>query len=58
MQGKSLSDEIELKIYNIRKKERLTYKQLAARFNLSTNSIGPIIKRVQKRKDNQNHDYS
>ena len=58
MQGKKVPEKIELKIYNIWNEENLTFKQLAARFNLSTNSIGPIIKRVQKRKDNQNHDYS
>jgi len=58
MIGKKILPEDEIKIYNLRKDEGLTYKQIATRFNLNISHIGPVIRRVQQRKDNQKHDYS
>lgn len=58
MQGKKVPFENEEKIYSLRNDEGLTYKQIASRFGLNARHLSTIIRRVQKRKDNQQHDYS
>ena len=49
MQGKHFSEEIKMKIYKIRINDKLTYKKIAERFSININSIGPIVRSVQKK---------
>lgn len=49
MKGRKLPEEVKIKIYESRINDKLLYREIAEKFGIDTNSIGPIFKEIQKK---------